>query len=193
MFTESFCEATQLSALCIPKSVLHERGLRHSFPTYLHPDPALADVDAIRRFVLYVASLAGKASQAVLSRLGDLCVDLIGMLVDGCNEPSGRPLGAAAVLLAKQLIARRIGDPDLSAYRIATELNMSTSSLNHILQAEGLSVMRYAWSLRLERAAQRLVVDASHGTIKRIAFQCGFKNHAHFSRVFKARYGMTPP
>jgi AraC-like DNA-binding protein len=65
-------------------------------------------------------------------------------------------------------------------------------ALNRILQADGLSVMRYAWSLRIERAAQRLVADASHGTIKRIAFQCGFKNHAHFSRVFKARYGMTP-
>jgi AraC-like DNA-binding protein len=69
---------------------------------------------------------------------------------------------------------------------------MSKSSLERALRANGLSVMSYVWSLRLERAAQRLLVDTSYGAVKRVIFQCGFSNHAHFSRAFKARYGVTP-
>jgi AraC-like DNA-binding protein len=69
---------------------------------------------------------------------------------------------------------------------------MSVSSLTRAFQATGLSTMRYVWSMRLEQAARRLLADASHGTIKKIAYECGFASHAHFSRMFKARYQMTP-
>jgi AraC-like DNA-binding protein len=191
-FTESFRETTHMSVISIPKSSLRERGLRDSLPTFLRPNPALADVDAVRGLVLHLCSLSGKASETILSRLGEQCIDLMDVLIDDGDHPPSRPLSAANVLLAKQLIARRIGDPDLNAERIAAELNMSKSSLDRAMRASGLSVMSYVWSLRLERAAQRLLVDTSHGAIKRIIFQCGFSNHAHFSRAFKARYGMTP-
>jgi AraC-like DNA-binding protein len=191
-FTESFRETTHISVLSIPKFSLRERGLRDSLPIFLRPNPALADVDAVRGLVLHLASLSGKASETMLSRLGEQCIDLMDVLITHYDNPSLRPLGAAKVLLAKRLIARHIGDPDLNADRIAAELNMSKSSLERALRADGLSVMSYVWSLRLERAAQRLPVDTSHGAIKRIVFECGFSNHAHFSRAFKARYGMTP-
>jgi AraC-like DNA-binding protein len=52
--------------------------------------------------------------------------------------------------------------------------------------------MDHASSLRLEHAARRLRTGASHGSIKAISYQCGFKSQAHFCRLFKARYGMTP-
>ncbi|QYD72794.1 helix-turn-helix domain-containing protein [Paraburkholderia edwinii] len=191
-FTESFRETTHMSVLSIPKSSLRERGLRDRLPMFVRPNPALADVEAVRGLVLYLASLSGRASETILSRLGEQCIDLMDVLVDDRDDPKLRSSGAANVLLAKQLIARRIGDPDLNAERIAAELNVSRSSLERALRANGLSVMSYVWSLRLERAAQRLLVDTSHGAIKRIIFQCGFSNHAHFSRAFKARYGMTP-
>jgi AraC-like DNA-binding protein len=191
-FTESFRETTRMSVLSIPKSSLRERGLRHRLPIFLRPNPALADIEAVRGLVLYLASLSGRASETILSRLGEQCIDLMDVLVDDSDDPTLRPSGAANVLIAKQLIARRIGDPDLNADRIAAELNVSKSSLDRAFRAHGLSVMSYVWSLRLERAAQRLLVDTSHGAIKRIIFQCGFSNHAHFSRTFKARYGTTP-
>ena len=191
-FTESFCETTHMSVLSIPKSSLRDRGLRDSLPMFLRPNPALADVNAVRGLVLQLASLSGKASETILSRLGEQCIDLMDVLIDRCDDPTLRPLSAANVVLVKQLIARRIGDPDLNAERIAAELHVSRSSLDRAMRANRLSVMSYVWSLRLERAARRLLVDTSHGAIKKIIFQCGFSNHAHFSRAFKARYGMTP-
>ncbi|CAB3774632.1 HTH-type transcriptional activator RhaS [Paraburkholderia humisilvae] len=192
MFIESMCEPAHFSALRIPKSTLRERGLRHSFPTALRPDMTLADVGAVRDFLLYLTAQAGKASESVLARLGDQFIDLFDVLTTGFDESAASRSGAATLLRARQLIARHLGDPDLSAGRIAGELNMSTSSLARVLRANGLSLMRYIWSLRLDQAARRLLGDVSHGEIKRIAYQCGFTSHAHFSRAFKARYGMTP-
>jgi AraC-like DNA-binding protein len=79
----------------------------------------------------------------------------------------------------------------LSVVRIAEELNISTSCLTRALKANGLSPMRYAWSLRLEHAT-RMLAGAQQGAIQEIAYRCGFASAAHFSRAFKERYGMTP-
>ncbi|CAB3756526.1 helix-turn-helix domain-containing protein [Paraburkholderia humisilvae] len=185
-------ERTRMSILRIPRSAFKERGLRDRFPAICRPDPASSDVCAVRDFVLYLTSQAGKASEATLTRLAEQCVDLMDVLLDDRSGPVLGRSNVVTVRRAKQLISRHIGDPDLSVERIAAELNMSTSSLTRALHASGLSVMRYAWSLRLEHAAYRLRADSSHGAIKAIAYQCGFTSHAHFSRVFKARYDMTP-
>jgi AraC-like DNA-binding protein len=191
-FTEAFRETTRMSVLSIPKSSLRERGLPDRLPMLLRPNPALADVDAVRGLVLYLAYLSDRASESILSRLGEQCIDLMEVLVDDRENSAMRRSVAANTLLAKRHIARHLADPDLNAERIAAEMNMSRSTLERVLRASGLSVMSYVWSLRLERAAQRLVSDTSHGAIKKILFQCGFSNHAHFSRAFKAHYGMTP-
>jgi AraC-like DNA-binding protein len=185
-------ERTCLSILRIPRSALRDRGLRHRFPVVCCPNPASPDVRAARDFVLYLAAHAGEASNDMLARLGEQCLDLMDVLVcDRSTVGAGRS-NALTVLRAKQLISRHIGDHELSPGRIAAELSMSTSSLRRALQAHGLSAMDYASSVRLEHAARRLRDGASHGSIKAISYQCGFKSQAHFCRQFKARYGMTP-
>ena len=191
MFNESFRERTRLAILRSPKAALRERGLRHRFPTVCRPDSASADVGAVRELVLNLTSQAGKASEPLLGRLGDQCLDLMDVLVSERDSCVAGRANAATMLRAKQVIARRIGDPDLSVVRIAEELNISTSCLTRALKANGLSPMRYAWSLRLEHATLMLA-GAPQGAIQEIAYRCGFASAAHFSRAFKERYGMTP-
>jgi AraC-like DNA-binding protein len=191
-YDASVRERTRMSILRIRRSALRERGLRDRFPVICRPDRASPDVCAVRDFVLNAASQAGKASEPMLARFGDQCLDLMDVLINDRSGPASVRSTEVTVLRAKQLIARHIADPDLSTGRIAAELNMSISSLTRALQASGLSAMRYAWSLRIERAARQLRADAPHGAIKAIAYQCGFTNLAHFSRAFKARYDMTP-
>ncbi|CAB3767092.1 AraC family transcriptional regulator [Paraburkholderia solisilvae] len=190
-FNESFCEPTRLSVLRVPKSALRERGLRHRFAAVYRPDPASADVGAVRASVLNLSSQAGKVSDALLARLGDQCLDLMDVLVSDRDAPVAGRANVMTVLRAKQAIARRIGDPELSVVSLASELNISASCLTRALKAAGLSPMRYAWSLRLEHAT-RLLSGSPPGPIQEIAYQCGFASAAHFSRAFKERYGMTP-
>jgi AraC-like DNA-binding protein len=185
-------ERTCLSILRIPRSALRDRGLRHRFPVMVCPNPASPDVCAARDLVLYLAAQAGKPSKELFARLGEQCLDLMDVLVDDRGKSSPGRSNAVTVLRAKQLISRHFANHDLSAGRIAAELSMSTSSLRRALHAHGLSAMDYASSVRLEEAARRLRAGASHGLIKAISYQCGFKSQAHFCRLFKARYGMTP-
>jgi AraC-like DNA-binding protein len=191
MFNESFRERTRLAVLRFPKAALRERGLRHRFPMVCRPDAASADVGAVREFVLNLTAQAGKASEPLLERLGDQCLDLMDVLVTERDSRASRRASVATMLRAKQVIARRIGDPDLSVVRIAEELNISASCLTRALKANGLSPMRYAWTLRLEHAT-RMLAGAPQGAIQEIAYRCGFASAAHFSRAFKERYGMTP-
>src|ERR1700754_3239909 len=192
VFTVSLRDPARFSALRVPKPAFRERGLRSTFPVVLHPDPASPDVRAVRDVLLNLVSQGSKASDVLLARLGDQCIDLFDVLIDGGDPLGQRRADAATVRRAKQFIALRIGDPDLNVERIADGLHMSVSSVTRAFQAIGLTTMRYVWSMRLEQAARRLLSDASHGTIKKIAYECGFASHAHFSRMFKARYQLTP-
>ncbi len=190
-FNEYFRERTQLSILHIPKEALRERGIRHSLYEACCPDRTSPDVNAVRDFALSIATQMHQASDALMARLGGQCLDLMDVLVGNRAASTAGHAAAATAFRAKQTIARLIGDPDLSVARIAAELHISTSSLTRALKANGLSPMRYAWSLRVEHAAQ-LLVQTPKCSIQEIAYQCGFVSTAHFSRAFKERYAMTP-
>lgn len=192
-FKEYFCEPTRIAVLRIPKKALQDRGLRHNFHDLWAPNLESPDVRAVREFLLYTSGQAGETSERLLARLGDQCLDLLDVLInDPATSARGRT-GAATVLRAKQVIARLVGDPCLSVAQIASELNVSAGYLTRTLRANGLSPMRYAWSLRLEYAA-RLLASTPEGAVqaKEVAYRCGFASAAHFSRAFKNRYGMSP-
>jgi len=89
------------------------------------------------------------------------------------------------------IIEERMGDPAFSVEALAGALHLSPSQLTRkvralIEQTPG-GVIR---SMRLHRAADLLKQNA--GSISEIAYRTGFADHAHFSRAFKARYGVTP-
>ena len=74
---------------------------------------------------------------------------------------------------------------------IAEKLNMSVSSLCHLFKEEtGLSPIHYAMERRLEKALM-LLADV-HVPIEDVARKTGFADRYHFSKTFKARYGITP-
>lgn len=54
----------------------------------------------------------------------------------------------------------------------------------------GASPGKWLAQKRLERAKTQ--IETTHKTIGEIAFENGFENNSHFSRVFKKRYGKSP-
>jgi AraC-like DNA-binding protein len=190
-YVASFREPTQLSIVRIPKPLLHDRGWAHHFHRAFEPVPISADVTAVRDFVLNLTAQVGHASEALLTRMGMQCLDLMDVLLGPCQPVLGRRSGAKVAWLAKQAIARRIGDASLDVTSVAAAVNVSVSCLSRALKAEGLSAMRYAYSLRIEHARQ-LLANTPQLMIREVADQCGFLNAAHFSRVFKEHHGVTP-
>jgi AraC-like DNA-binding protein len=70
---------------------------------------------------------------------------------------------------------------------------VSRRLLYNLFEEEGTSVARWIRERRLERCRRDLLDPAlSHVPASAIAMGWGFADAAHFSRVFRARYGLPP-
>lgn len=89
-------------------------------------------------------------------------------------------------------IRRNCSNPELSVGEIAAAMKCTKRYLHKIF-SDGQTISDYIWSLRVQRCASDLVQrEFERRSITEIAFANGFSNSAHFSRMFKARKGMTP-
>ena len=151
------------------------------------------DARAVGDLILSIVEQNGSTSLALRERQGRHLLDLVGMLV-------GNPLAVVspgkrdmALSRAKNYVAQHLQDFDLNVSRIATSIGVSPSQLNRLFKTRSKTVMRYVWSCRLDRAADLLRRRGrSNVPIGEIAYSCGFTNQAHFSRVFKERFGISP-
>jgi len=151
------------------------------------------DARAVGDLISSIVGQNGCTSLALRERQGRHLLDLIAMLV-------GNPLAVAsprkrevALSRARNYVAQHLEDSDLNATRIATSVGISPGHLSRLFKARSTTVMRYVWSCRLDRAADLLKSRGrSNVSIGEIAYSCGFASHAHFSRTFKERFGLSP-
>ncbi|WP_297495294.1 AraC family transcriptional regulator [Acidocella sp.] len=93
----------------------------------------------------------------------------------------------------KACINRHIANPDLNARMVAERCGISLRYLCHILKKNDLSFSHLIWERRIEMAEAWLKDPAmQHHLVCEIAYLVGFKSSAHFSRMFKTRYGVAP-
>jgi transcriptional regulator GlxA family with amidase domain len=81
----------------------------------------------------------------------------------------------------------------LSGDEVARQCGLSVRHLNRLFAGEQTSLMHYVWERRLVRCHCALFDPVlRHRAISDIAFAAGFNDLAHFSRAYRARYGMSP-
>lgn len=82
-------------------------------------------------------------------------------------------------------------DDDLSLVAVAKRVRLSPFHFHRLFRsAIGETLKQYTQRLRLERAANRLVIHDT--TILDVALDSGFQSHETFSREFKRRFQVTP-
>lgn len=82
-------------------------------------------------------------------------------------------------------------DEDLSLDAVAKRVRLSSFHFHRLFRsAIGETLKQYTQRLRLERAANRLVIHDT--TILDVALDSGFQSHETFSREFKRRFQVTP-
>jgi len=92
----------------------------------------------------------------------------------------------------RAFIDRNLSDPTLSVQAIAQAMGCSKRYV-HALFAGEQSVHNLIWDTRLDKSARDLRRKELLGTsITTIALSHGFSCPAHFSRMFKAHYGIPP-
>ncbi len=77
-----------------------------------------------------------------------------------------------------------------SSGQLASALGISHRQLQrHFQEVSGLKLRHWLNELRLQDS--RHLLDGQH-SVKEVAFLLSFKQHSHFTREFKKRFGMTP-
>lgn len=86
-----------------------------------------------------------------------------------------------------------LSDPKLSAKMVASACGISLRYLSWLLQVKGTSFSEAVWRQRLEKAKLSLAeADLQERTIAEICYGLGFKSPAHFSRLFKRVFEVSP-
>ncbi len=98
-----------------------------------------------------------------------------------------------ALLQIKQFIHLHIKESSLDAAAVSAGVGLSIRYINNLFYEEQTSLMRYITTQRLA-LTQSYLSNIIHRnlTITEVAMQCGFNNMAHFSRIFRHRYGVSP-
>jgi transcriptional regulator GlxA family with amidase domain len=79
----------------------------------------------------------------------------------------------------------------LTLREMADTVNLSTWWLCHLFKADlGTSPERFLAKVRLEKA--KVLLEESFLSVKEIMADVGMSDAGHFSRSFKAAYGLTP-
>lgn len=139
-----------------------------------------------REMLAFVEAPRADRAAAASQRIASLLTVLVQGHADGAR-PDMR------LLRAETFIAENFADPGLCADTVARELAMSSRHLNRLFEPHGCTATQWIWQTRLE-AAQRMLTSGSGSPAKVgvVALQCGFATQAHFARLFKERWGVTP-
>ncbi|GAB3618285.1 hypothetical protein GCM10027416_28420 [Okibacterium endophyticum] len=90
-------------------------------------------------------------------------------------------------------IEKNLDDPDLCTVSVARAHFISARYLQYLFKEEGHTVSGYIRWRRLERCRVDLLDAALDSlSILQIAHRWGFTDGAHFSKVFKVQYGVSP-
>ena len=89
------------------------------------------------------------------------------------------------------VIDSHLDDSDFGLDELASEMNMSKSTLHRRLKASAdMTPLDFIRSIRIKRAADMLL--AGEKNISEVAYSTGFTTPKYFTRCFKEEFGMTP-
>lgn len=86
-----------------------------------------------------------------------------------------------------------LSNQGLTASRVAQSCDMSSRYVHFLFNRTGTTFSEYVWKRRLQQAHDLLSQNTPYKeSITEIAFKCGFRSNSHFSRSFKATFGIKP-
>lgn len=150
------------------------------------------------QFVTSIVQKLDGMDGVLAQRLEANVIDLLATTLSYTGESQRRDLlcnGVRQEYLQRirHFIRKHLGDQRLTPDWIAAAQHISTRYLHMLFEAESVSVCRYIQQLRLQGCRQALADTAfSRFTVAEVAYHFGFKDASHFSRAFKAEFGVTP-
>ncbi|MGY1842776.1 helix-turn-helix domain-containing protein [Modestobacter sp. SYSU DS0875] len=174
-----------LSRLALPADVV-----RRAVPRL----PASPLHDLVREHVTRVTRDAQRLSQdpqaaAVATATVELARALLASAA-GADQP-GPATDEVQLRNVRSWVLRHLADPELGPGTVAAAHTMSVRQLYRLCSAGGFSLEQWVIDQRLE-GARRELADQRSRAIAAVARSWGFSDPSHFSRRFRARFGMSP-
>jgi AraC-like DNA-binding protein len=137
---------------------------------------------------------------------GDLPVQIAQNLVDsalvllshalgtsGAGGPARQSVSDKRLQDVLRYVEVHLSDPKLSIAMVAKGCGISPRYLSFLLKHHGTPFSALVWDQRLKMASRWLLSSKPGDTsISEIAYRIGFKSSAHFSRMFKRAFNMSP-
>lgn len=135
----------------------------------------------------------GSLSRAACEQLGPQLAAMVGMTIRTAEQepaPDPREQRRKAVL---EYIDSRLTDPDLGVRDIAQAFDCSPRSIHKLFEGQPHTVSRVIWERRIDRCRSDMIDPSIRKrSITEVAHHWGFSDSQHFSRAFKARFGISP-
>jgi AraC-like DNA-binding protein len=176
----------------IPKSMLRRDAQLLAAHTARPVDGTTSRARLVRRYVyqLVKALEAGDVAPDDVAFAEGLLSLVPALFVTRDAMQAGR---ADLLLRVKSYIDEHLADPHLDADQIARAHFISRRYLYRLFEPEQVGVREWIRQRRLQQCAKELADPAcAHEGIFGIALRWGFANPAHFSRCFRAAFGVSP-
>lgn len=156
--------------------------------------PALEHSPGARLLVRYLDALAAELpelSETEAAAAGDAALELLRAAIEPSMPETRHARRAAIRADVRRYIRRHLCDDDLSPESIARAHAVSVRTLHALFEDSDESVSRMVRRERLARCLEDLRRPTG-GSVTEIAFRWGFRDAAHFARVFRREYGQSP-
>lgn len=187
-------EQTRLLVLQYPRRLLGALDARDRLQaTRLGTEEGLGAV--VGQLLRHVVSTMEETDGATGVRLADNLLDLLGVLLteQGGHRPEPDSARRALLLRVLNFVEQHLHDPDLGPESIAAAHHVSTRYLHKLFEDRPESLAAYVRARRLERCRTDLRDPAQASRpVSLVAASWGFRDAAHFSKVFKGAFGLPP-
>jgi AraC-like DNA-binding protein len=178
----------------LPRDEFAQRFPRERIPVSATIDTTQGLGRIATEFCATLATEGTKLEPGSRAHLGGQLMDMLAFTL--LTSEGDMPAAEGAVKKARlrsvqQWIEAHIADPNLSLERVAGANGMSLRYLHVLFEDCEMSVSEWIWNRRLQLCYDRIAKGDSR-SITAIAFDHGFNSSAHFSTMFRHKYGVSP-
>ncbi|MGX9221960.1 transcriptional regulator FeaR (plasmid) [Massilia varians] len=180
--------ARQIS-LILPRAIV-ERNLRSANLQLGNRIKASTPVAGLARGLVLEAYSQSEGAMSL--REGEAILDALATLLRPAIDQGQDQEVDRSLRRALDYIDLHLQSDELTPEQIAASIGISVRSLYRAFARQGLIVAQYIRNRRLDRCAASLRTMRSGTKLAALCYDWGFPNPSHFSRAFKARFGISP-
>lgn len=187
----AFAGPMHILALNLPRDLVALRAHGRDIPCATRSSGASGESAVFAQFARSLFAHAGTLRPDEL-RHRESVLDLLFLALPGCFEARDRSRERQLERVLR-FIDEHLTDSELSPQIIASASAVSVRHLHRLFRETDLSASEWILQRRLDRARCDLADARFAGnTVFEVATAWGFKDAAHFSRAFRAAYGLAP-